>query len=85
MALTLEFRPHNSRARRHDPVIITQIRVQRDEPIAGDLAATRVDSDGVIHPMAKGIPPIQSAGTCSNWASGPSWPMSPWHAAHFCA
>jgi hypothetical protein len=53
MALTLEFRPHNSRARRHDLVIITQIGVQRDEPVAGDLAAARVDSDGVIHPMAK--------------------------------
>jgi hypothetical protein len=40
MALTLEFRPHNSCARRHDLVIITQIGVQRDEPVAGDLAAT---------------------------------------------
>jgi hypothetical protein len=42
MALTLEFQQHNSRARRHDLVIITQIGVQRGEPVAGDLAVTRV-------------------------------------------
>jgi hypothetical protein len=60
MTLTLEFRPHNSRVRRHDLVIITQIGVQRDASVAGDLAATRVDSDGLIYPMAKEILPIQS-------------------------